>query len=99
MFAFFRRMSAEHASLKERIHTYRIPLPPAGQKLMGFVYFSIPIIGGYYIMQWAVSHSAMNIGARGERLKVSVEADQRRRESQKVLTDILENSKYGSQNS
>jgi hypothetical protein len=98
MLAFLRKMSAGHTALKERIHAYRIPLPPAGQKLMGFVYFSIPVIGGYSIMQWAVAQSAVNLGAQGEMLNTSPEADQRRQESQRVLTDILDNKKHGSQN-
>ena len=33
----------------QKIHSFRLPLSPTGQKIMGFVYFSIPCILGYYI--------------------------------------------------
>jgi hypothetical protein len=48
---FFRNISRKHEELKKKIHSFRIPLSPRGQKIMGFVYFTIPIIAGYYIMQ------------------------------------------------
>jgi hypothetical protein len=48
---FFKDVSRRHEELKKRIHAFRIPLSPAGQRVMGLVYFSIPVIGGYYIMQ------------------------------------------------
>lgn len=35
---------------------------------MGCFYFSIPVVGGYYVMQWAISKSVDSIGARGEKL-------------------------------
>jgi hypothetical protein len=28
---------------------------------MGFVYFSIPVISGYFIMQWAIGKSEANL--------------------------------------
>jgi hypothetical protein len=37
---------------------------------MGFVYFSIPVVGGYAVMQWAISKSHASIGERGEKLQV-----------------------------
>eukprot|EP00586_Coscinodiscus_wailesii_P018404 CAMPEP_0172496976 /NCGR_PEP_ID=MMETSP1066-20121228/94725_1 /TAXON_ID=671091 /ORGANISM="Coscinodiscus wailesii, Strain CCMP2513" /LENGTH=108 /DNA_ID=CAMNT_0013269543 /DNA_START=141 /DNA_END=467 /DNA_ORIENTATION=- len=37
---------------------------------MGCFYFSIPLIGGYHVMQWAISKSHESIGERGEKLKV-----------------------------
>ena len=36
---------------------------------MFFVYFSIPIITGYHVMQWAISKSEENLGAQGEILR------------------------------
>ena len=35
---------------------------------MGFVYFTIPIIAGYFIMQFAISKSEKNIGINGSKL-------------------------------
>jgi hypothetical protein len=35
---------------------------------MGCVYFSIPVVGGYQVMQWAISKSHESIGKHGELL-------------------------------
>lgn len=35
---------------------------------MGGVYFTLPILGGYHVMQWAISKSHESIGVYGERL-------------------------------
>ena len=88
--SFLRSISARHNALKERIHAFRIPLSPAGQKFMGFVYFTIPVIGGYYIMQWAQNKSIENIGAKGEKLEFSLEAQRNKEASKKILKDILD---------
>jgi len=89
MLAFLRSISARHTALKERIHAFRIPLPPAGQKFMGLVYFTIPVIGGYNIMQWAIGQSEANLGVQGEKLDTSSEADRHRQQSKRVLQGIL----------
>lgn len=68
MFSFLSDLSARHERLKERIHAFRIPLSPRGQKIMGFVYFCIPVIGGYFIMQAAIAQSHHNLGVHGEKL-------------------------------
>jgi hypothetical protein len=55
-----------HESVKNYVHNgFRYPLPPWGRTLMGFVYFSLPVIGGYHVMQWAISKSHEEIGERG----------------------------------
>lgn len=48
---YLRELSRRHEALKKRIHAFRIPLSPTGRRLMGLVYFSIPIIAGYFIME------------------------------------------------
>mmetsp|Transcript_24106 Transcript_24106/g.66818 ORF Transcript_24106/g.66818 Transcript_24106/m.66818 type:complete len:162 (-) Transcript_24106:454-939(-) len=49
-------LHTRHERLKNFVHNgMRYPLPPWGQKVMGVVYMSIPIIAGYHIMQWAIS--------------------------------------------
>jgi hypothetical protein len=35
---------------------------------MGFVYFCIPVVGGWHVMQWAISKAHNRIGESGERL-------------------------------
>ena len=37
---------------------------------MGFVYFLIPVVGGYGVMQWAIGKAHASIGADGEHLPV-----------------------------
>jgi len=36
---------------------------------MGCFYFTIPVVGGWYVMQWAISKSHDEIGLRGEKLQ------------------------------
>jgi hypothetical protein len=58
-----------HEKLKKRIHSFRIPLSPRGQMMMKWVYFITPVIGGYYLMQWAFRQADKNIGVNGEKLR------------------------------
>lgn len=44
-----------HRRFVKRVHAFRIPLSPAGQRVAQMVYFSIPVICGYFIMDWATS--------------------------------------------
>ena len=37
-----------------------MPLSPAGIRVMKVVYFAIPIIAGYYVMQAAIGYSDRN---------------------------------------
>lgn len=41
---------------------WRYPLPTWGRYAMGCFYASIPIVGGWYVMQWAISRSVEEIG-------------------------------------
>jgi hypothetical protein len=67
--SWIRSLSDRHERIKEYIHNgFRYPLPKYGQYVMGFVYFSIPVISGWYIMQWAISKSHQSIGYHGEHL-------------------------------
>lgn len=93
MFSFLKGIGDKHERLKERIHNFRIPLSPAGQKIMGFVYFCIPVIGGYYIMQAAIEQSHQNIGAKGEKLLLKQKIDAGTKEQNKVLQSILDSHK------
>ncbi len=46
----FLRIYQSHQRLVKRIHSFRIPLSPTGQKIAGFIYFIIPIIGGITLL-------------------------------------------------
>jgi hypothetical protein len=93
IFSFLKSLSARHTALKERIHAFRIPLPPMGQKIMGFIYSVIPVVGGYYVMQWAQSRAVVNIGERGEKLEKTETVDRNRLASKQTLRNILEKDK------
>ena len=52
---FLARLHHGHERLKKTVHEgMRVPLPKWGQRVMGFVYFCTPIIGGYNVIQWAI---------------------------------------------
>jgi len=58
-----------HERLKKFVHEgMRYPLPPAGQKIMGFVYFSIPVIASYFIYNWTQRKALESIGEHGENI-------------------------------
>lgn len=57
---FLRELSARHERLKRKIHATRVPLSPAGQRVMGLVYFSVPVVCGYFIMKWTERRAEAN---------------------------------------
>ena len=66
-----RTFHERHEGLKNAVHNgMRYPLPKWGRIAMGAVYFTIPVVGGYQIMQWAIRKSHDEIGEHGERLPV-----------------------------
>lgn len=57
--------NAAHNRLKHHVHTaWRYPLPPWGRAVMGFVYFSIPVVVGYGVSSWVVSQSEATVEDR-----------------------------------
>jgi len=57
--------NAAHNRLKHHVHTaWRYPLPPWGRAVMGFVYFSIPVVVGYTVSSWVVSQSEATVEER-----------------------------------
>lgn len=66
-----RKFNERHERLKKYVHTaWRMPLPKWGQFAMGCFYFSVPVIGGWYVMQWAIGKAHKSIGPKGEYLQV-----------------------------
>mmetsp|Transcript_37495 Transcript_37495/g.90443 ORF Transcript_37495/g.90443 Transcript_37495/m.90443 type:complete len:144 (-) Transcript_37495:121-552(-) len=60
----------KHEKIKHTVHnTWRYPLPKWGRYAMGCIYFTVPVVGGWYVMQWAISKSVDEIGERGEKLQ------------------------------
>jgi len=56
----FKDLYHSHQSLKERIHKTRIPLSLRGQKFMGLVYFTIPLIIGKFAYDWTMRQNHAN---------------------------------------
>lgn len=53
-----RDFQQSHNRLKNYVHTaWRYPLPPWGRATMGGVYFSIPVLVGYYVSTYAIAQS------------------------------------------
>ena len=69
MMDFMKSIPARHEALKKRIHNFKYPLSPFYLKVVQGVYFTIPIVIGYYIMEWSTAQSVNNLGARGELMK------------------------------
>ncbi|CAM9295151.1 unnamed protein product [Hapterophycus canaliculatus] len=57
--------SARHQRLKERIHNFRMPLSLPGRIAMNVIYFSVPVIGGHYLMKWAQERAQVNLTEAG----------------------------------
>jgi len=49
-----RAMWKKHDEVKKKIHGARIPLSKRGQRVMMVFYASLPLIGGYFLMDWAI---------------------------------------------
>jgi hypothetical protein len=65
----FHQFHHHHERIKKFVHEgMRYPLPKWGRFIMGCFYFSVPVIGGWYIMQWAIHQSHQSIGVHGELL-------------------------------
>ena len=64
-----RNLFKKHKELKKRIHNFRIPLSSTGQKIVGVVYFTVPLIGGYYLFQYTNVKSEQKWGKIIKRLE------------------------------
>lgn len=71
LFDFLNQLHVRHERLKTTIHEgWRYPLPRWGRVVMGCIYFTLPVIGGWHVMQWAIGKSHASIGIDGEYLPV-----------------------------
>jgi hypothetical protein len=46
-----------------------MPLSPAGRAFMGVVYFSVPVLVGIQVMEWAKGKAVTNLGPDAELLR------------------------------
>jgi hypothetical protein len=66
-----RNFNQSHERVKKYVHTaWRMPLPKWSQFAMGCFYFSVPVVGGWHVMQWAIGEAHKSIGPKGELLEV-----------------------------
>lgn len=50
-----------HRRFVKRVHAFRIPLSPPAKAVAQVVYFSIPLVAGYFIMGWATDRAKAEI--------------------------------------
>lgn len=63
------RLLAAHAELKRRIHGFRVPIESKyGRRAMGLFYFTVPVVAGYWVMQWSNGVRERNLGSDRQRL-------------------------------
>ena len=61
---------------------------------MGFVYFCIPVIGGYYIMDWAMAIGEKNVKIHLDKIKHNApEHATQTNEQNKALQALLDKAK------
>ena len=58
-------LNERHERIKSRIHNFKMPLSPRGQMVMTLVYFTIPVVGGLYLMQLANDQARVNLREAG----------------------------------
>jgi hypothetical protein len=96
MLEFFKNFGEKHEQLKKRIHKFRIPLPKWGQRVMGFVYFSLPVMFGYFIMNKTTDIAQQNLGVNGEKVKDERSYYDRSKivaEQKKILQGVLDDAR------
>lgn len=74
-----------HRELKERIHAFRLPLSPPALAVARVVYFTTPILAGYYLMQYVGLVRDKNLDGNVD-LKAAV---RERQERLKVAKEVL----------
>ena len=50
-----------HKRFVKKVHAFRIPLSPQGKAVAQVVYFSVPVVAGYFIMGWATDRAKAEI--------------------------------------
>ena len=96
---FIKDLSARHERLKKRIHSFRIPLGPFGQRVMGVVYFSIPLILGYYIMEATTNQSKKNNNLDSLKRDPNKAMDKEVQQQNHALQLLLDHHKKSKENS
>lgn len=59
--ATFRDWQERHKRFVKKVHAFRIPLSPQGKAVAQVVYFSVPVVAGYFIMGWATDRAKAEI--------------------------------------
>jgi hypothetical protein len=93
---FFKDIGEKHERLKKRIHSYRFPLPKWGQKVMGGVYFCIPLVIGYICYNITQRIAEKNLGPNGEKLKTDFPYNDNSKmvaEQKRILQGVLDEAR------
>jgi len=79
----FSDLAEKHHNLKTRIHKFRAPIKSKlGLFAVGCFYFSVPMLGGYLLMNYTLSIRDENLGRNREKL---IEAQKRWKEQDTIL--------------
>lgn len=64
------RFFEAHARLKSRIHSFKMPIRSrAGLAAVKVVYFTVPCLIGWAMLEWTNTVREENLGANGEKLR------------------------------
>lgn len=61
LMATLRDWQERHKRFVKKVHAFRIPLSPQGKAVAQVVYFSVPVVAGYFIMGWATDRAKAEI--------------------------------------
>jgi hypothetical protein len=62
------RLAEAHGRLKARVHAYRAPIKSRfGLFAVGCVYFTVPLVVGYFVFHWSEGVRDSNLGTAGAR--------------------------------
>lgn len=59
--ATLRDWQERHKRFVKKVHAFRIPLSPQGKAVAQVLYFSVPLVAGYFIMGWATDRAKAEI--------------------------------------
>ncbi len=87
-----RLVTEEPDTMKSRIHNFRIPLSPTGRRIMGFIYFAVPLVSGYFLMEWIKARNEITLKPELEK-KLDHNKHPQVREQNEALEKLLQSIK------
>ena len=85
----YRSRPQSHEELKKRIHNFRMPLSKRGIFVAKCVYLTVPVVSGYFIMEWSQERARENLGLTGEHMRSTNHDKIMARQQNKMFEDFL----------